>query len=232
MLAGTVDVAYRWILEIGAANAMSIGNPSGQPAPTPGADPADAAQQAGGSNPAPAQPSPQVPPPQTQARPVGLTIFLFGSVLTFLIAAIVAQFQDVDMAIKAALWAMAATAVFWVAMPLVWVFANYPSSPGSDAEPERTPPLRDEANVLITVDGIVLGLIYAFVGDKGPVPAVVKVGSISLVVGAIIALMLHSLTVGRIHTLRVMQIGNGLYHLASWSLVFGLWCIAFALIYR
>jgi len=167
---------------------------------------------------------PPAPPAPSPKPPHGLAVFYALALLAFVIGAAVVQTRDVDTPIKAAVWAMAATAIVWLVMPFIWGRA----APDNDP----TPFLRDGANVLITVDGVVLGLIYAFVGDKNPVPPVVKVGAVSLVAGAILALTLYSLATGRITTSRSVHIGNGVYSLAAWAMAFGLWCIAFGLIYR
>ena len=59
---------------------------------------------------------------------------------------------------------------------------------------------------MITVDGVVLGLVYAFLGiDKTSTPLVVKVGALALVTGVVLALLLYSLVAGKITTQRQLH---------------------------
>ena len=167
-------------------------------------------------------------PPSTNGHAgIGLLVFLGLSVATFLAGAIIVQFQGVDSAIKAALWGLVGMSIFWVGAAVVWGVVN----PGDAREPALGPLLREGANVVITVDGVVLGLIYAFVGDKSHLVPVVKIGAISLVAGVVIALTLYSLVAGNVTKPAAAAIGTGLYSLAAWALAFGLLCIVAALIF-
>lgn len=167
------------------------------------------------------------PAPRRTEHPLVLGRFLIGSVLAFATGAIVVQLQSVDSAIKAAVWGLAITSLVWVGAALLWGSIN----PGNANEPALAPLLRDGANVVITVDGVVLGLIYAFVGDKVPA-TVVKIGSVALMAGVVFALTLYSLAAGNITTRAAVGFATALYSLAAWALAFGLECIVFALIFR
>jgi hypothetical protein len=104
-------------------------------------------------------------------------------------------------------------------------------NPPAQAEPNLSELLRNAANVVITVDGIVLGLVYTFLGaTKNTVPLVVKVGAVALVAGVVLALILYALVAGKITTVIAQNIATGLFSLISWALAYGLLCIVFALV--
>src|SRR5207244_4353026 len=108
---------------------MAHDGPANQPAPPAGGQglPPPAP---GYPPPSAAPPSPSPPPANNQAT-AGLLAFLGVSVVIFAAGAIVVQFQDVDPAIQAALWGLAATSILWVGAALAWGAIN----PGNTAEP-------------------------------------------------------------------------------------------------
>ena len=115
----------------------------------------------------------------------------------------------------------------WVGMAMVWGEINPPAR----EEPNLSELLRNAANVVITVDGVVLGLVYTFRGaTKSPIPLVVKVGAVALVTGVVLALILYALVAGKITTKTAQNLATGLFSLISWALAYGLLCIVFALV--
>lgn len=137
------------------------------------------------------------------------------------------QVSGVTRSLTAATWGFLVVIVLWVGSAVGWGMINTPAA----EEPDLSKLLRSAANVVITVDGVVLGLVYAFVGmDKTSTPLVVKVGALALVAGVVLALLLYSLVAGKITTRAAVAFATGLFSLISWALAYGLLCIVFAIV--
>jgi hypothetical protein len=137
------------------------------------------------------------------------------------------QVSGIEPSLAAATWGLLVVIVLWVGLALFWGEIN----PPAQTEPDLSQLLRNAANVVITVDGVVLGLVYTFLGDnKKPIPLVVKVGAVALVSGVVLALLLYALVAGKITTPIAASIATGLFSLISWALAYGLLCIVFALV--
>ncbi|MCX5293627.1 hypothetical protein [Streptomyces sp. NBC_00183] len=81
------------------------------------------------------------------------------------------------------------------------------------------------ATLVVTVQGIVLGLVFAF--DKGSAASVtIKVGIGSLAFGVSVGLLLVSLCAFSLPGRRTMVVSALLFNLAIWNLSYGLVCIA------
>jgi hypothetical protein len=138
--------------------------------------------------------------------------YLVFSVAVVLGVAIYFQASDIEPSLTAATWGLLVVVVLWVGFALFWGLINTPA----ETEPELSELLRNAANVVITVDGVVLGLVYAFLGaSQKPIPLVVKVGAVALVAGVVLALLLYSLVAGKITTPIAVSIATGLYSLIS-----------------
>jgi hypothetical protein len=174
--------------------------------------------------------------------------------LLFVAASVVAAFAvqaDVDdTAIRAAVWGLAVVVTFWVAAAVVFIPINtprpaaprprprprprraapapQPATPASEEPPEAQ--LRKGAEIVMTVDGVVLGLVYGLAGG-GAIADVVKVGAVSLAVGVVLALTLFSLATDSFRTMAAWVTGNLLYSLAAWAMAFGLLCVVAALVF-
>lgn len=152
---------------------------------------------------------------------------LISSVFVVLGLALYFQVSGIELSLTAATWGLLVVVVLWVGLALFWGRIN----PSAQTEPDLSQLLRNAANVVITVDGVVLGLVYAFLGaSKKPIPLVVKVGAVALVAGVVLALLLYSLVAGKITTPIATSIATGLFSLISWALAYGLLCIVFALV--
>jgi hypothetical protein len=137
------------------------------------------------------------------------------------------QVSDVEPSLTAATWGLLVVITLWVGLALFWGRIN----PPAQTEPDLSQLLRSAANVVITVDGVVLGLVYAFLGATNkPIPLVVKVGAVALVAGVVLALLLYALVAGKITTPIAVSVATGLFSLISWALAYGLLCIVFALV--
>jgi hypothetical protein len=154
---------------------------------------------------------------------------LLSSIIVVLAIAIYFQVSGKEGSLSAATWGLFVVVTLWLGMALIWGQINTPAS----NEPDLSELLRNAANVVITVDGVVLGLVYAFVfaGKTSPTPLVIKVGSLALVIGVILALLLYSLVAGKITTPAAVAVATGLFSLISWALAYGLLCIVFALVF-
>lgn len=153
--------------------------------------------------------------------------WLLFSVLAALGAAIFVQARRMDAALVAATWGLFVVMALWVGGAVLWGAIN----PPAPEEPDLSELLRNAANVVITVDGVVLGLIYTFSTTReAPIPTVVKVGAMALVLGVVVGLLLYSLVAGKITTRAAVAIATGLFSLIAWSLAYGLLCIVFALV--
>lgn len=138
------------------------------------------------------------------------------------------QVSGATRSLTAATWGLLVVIVLWVSAALGWGMINPPAA----EEPDLSKLLRGAANVVITVDGVVLGLVYAFLGmNKTSTPLVVKVGALALVTGVVLALLLYSLVAGKITTPAAVAFATGLFSLISWALAYGLLCIVFAVVF-
>jgi hypothetical protein len=154
---------------------------------------------------------------------------LFSSLVAVLAIAAYFQVSGREEALDAATWGLSVVMILWLGMALMWGQINTPAP----NEPDLSGLLRNAANVVITVDGVVLGLVYAFlsIGKGSPTPLVIKVGALALVIGVVLALLLYSLVAGKITTPASVAVATGLFSLIAWALAYGLLCIVFALIF-
>jgi hypothetical protein len=156
-----------------------------------------------------------------------LLIWYAISVLGALLAAILIQLSTKETALKSSTWGLAVFMFVWVVGALIWGEIN----PRAAGEPDLSDLLRNAAAVVITVDGVVLGLIYTFTSASNhPATLTGKVGALALVVGLMLGLLLYSLVAGKITTLRSIAVATGLYSLTAWALAYGLLCVAFTLV--
>jgi hypothetical protein len=164
---------------------------------------------------------------QTPSAMVVLIAILIVAALAALGFSIGFQVSSIERSLSAATWGLFAVIVLWIGSALIWGSINQPAS----AEPDLSDRLRSGANVVITVDGVLLGLVYTFAGlAKTPIPLVVRTGSLALVVGVVLALLLYSLVAGKITTYAAIAVSTGLFSLSSWASIYGLLCIVFALV--
>jgi hypothetical protein len=154
---------------------------------------------------------------------------LLLSMIVVLAIAIYFQVSGREESLNAATWGLSVVVILWLGMALIWGKINTPAP----NEPDLSGLLRNGANVVITVDGVVLGFVYAFVsvGKGDPTPLVIKVGALALVIGVVLALLLYSLVAGKITTPASVAVATGLFSLISWALAYGLLCIVFALVF-
>lgn len=137
------------------------------------------------------------------------------------------QVSNIESSLTAATWGLLVVVALWVGLALVWGMIN----PPAETEPDLSGLLRNAANVVITVDGVVLGLVYTFLGaTHKPIPLAVKVGAVALVAGVVLALLLYALVAGKITTPTAVSISTGMFSLTSWALAYGLLCIVFTLV--
>lgn len=172
-------------------------------------------------------PAPSARPGSQGRTPCWPLAWLVACVAAAAIAAIVLQRLGTEPSLVASTWGLFVIVLVWVGGAVVWGLIN----PGSMDEPDLANQLLGATNVLIGVDGVVLGLIYAFAGAKSPLPLVLKVATVALMVGLALALLLYALSAGKITTAASRGISTSLFNLSAWALLYGLLCITFALVY-
>ena len=100
-------------------------------------------------------------------------------------------------------------------------------SPSSSPTPEAVATaITQGSNVITTVQGVILGLVFGLVGQSGPALAV-KVGMVSLAAGLISGLLLYSLSAVAVPDSNRFIAGM-LYTLSILALAYGLLCIVSA----
>jgi len=102
-----------------------------------------------------------------------------------------------------------------------------PSSSSSSPTPEAVATaITQGSNVITTVQGVILGLVFGLVGQSGPA-LTVKVGMVSLAAGLISGLLLYSLSAVAVPDSNRFIAGM-LYTLSILALAYGLLCIVSA----
>ena len=82
-------------------------------------------------------------------------------------------------------------------------------------------------SLAITIQGVVLGLVFAF-GKTTSITA--KVGAVALATGVITGFLLYALAAVDVSGPRVQVIALFLFNLVLWSLFYGLMCIVAAFV--
>jgi hypothetical protein len=137
------------------------------------------------------------------------------------------------------LWATTALAAATLALGVVLLFfqrfaiamgglAASPSSP--DIQLVGTA-MRAETAGLVTLQGVVLGLVFSFLGDHAVTPAV-GVAAVALVCGVLLGLLLLSLIAFGIQDHRQAHVAAHLFILSLSSAAYGLLCIAAATVFE
>jgi hypothetical protein len=101
-----------------------------------------------------------------------------------------------------------------------------PSSPSSPTPEAVATAITQGSNVITTVQGVILGLVFGLVGQSGPA-LTVKVGMVSLAAGLISGLLLYSLSAVAVPDSNRFIAGM-LYTLSILALAYGLLCIVSA----
>ena len=104
-------------------------------------------------------------------------------------------------------------------------------APATAARREWGTAFKDGANLVITVEGVVLGLVFAFIGNHGTT-GLVNVGAASLAAGVVLGILLYSLASGGVPSGWGSAIASLMLNLSLYALAYGLICIVAALIMR
>lgn len=106
-----------------------------------------------------------------------------------------------------------------------------PDSSPSDgiSRRELSPAITAGTNLAITVQGFVLGLVFAFL-DKDTATATVKVGVASLGTGVIVGVLLYSLAAISVSGPRTRSMTLMLFNVTLWALCYGLLCLIAAVV--
>ncbi|MBV9381245.1 MAG: hypothetical protein JOY82_04770 [Streptosporangiaceae bacterium] len=89
---------------------------------------------------------------------------------------------------------------------------------------------KDGANLVITVEGVVLGLVFAFIAKGTASSTLVNVGAASLAAGVVLGILLYSLAAGGIPGAWGAAIASLMLNISLYALAYGLICIVGALI--
>lgn len=141
-----------------------------------------------------------------------------------LVLAIALQINRAQRALSIATWVWFAAILVSILFAWAWSCIN------DEFEQDLSSRLRKGSEVLLTVDGVVLGLVYKFTENTLPVAA--KVGGLALLVSLMLALLVYSLVSGKISPGLAVAVSTGFFNLSGFALVYGLTCIVFALILR
>lgn len=125
------------------------------------------------------------------------------------IAALVLGLTDAQPALTVSTSILAGLIIFHLLLDLGWIglFDNtaLAAQPATTDETQTAPEakrdwgaaFKDGANLVITVEGVVLGLVFAFT-PKGASSTLVDVGAASLATGVLFGILLYSLAAGGI----------------------------------
>jgi hypothetical protein len=97
------------------------------------------------------------------------------------------------------------------------------------ARRELSPAMTSGTNLAITVQGFVLGLVFAFL-DTQTASATVKVGVASLATGVIVGVLLYSLAAISVPGPRTRALAVILFNVTLWALCYGLLCLVAAVV--
>jgi hypothetical protein len=132
-----------------------------------------------------------------------------------------------------------ALAVATVALGLVELFFRQFAAAWATLSPKPSvpdfdvvgPALRSEATGLVTLQGVVLGLVFSFLGGHA-VTATVQVAAVALVVGVLLGLLLLSLIAFGIDNPRQGRIAAQVFILSLNAAAYGLLCIGAATVFE
>jgi len=97
------------------------------------------------------------------------------------------------------------------------------------SHPELSPAITAGTSLAITVQGFVLGLVFAFL-DKDTASVTIKVGVASLGTGVIVGVLLYSLAAISVPGPRTRSLTLMLFNVTLWALCYGLLCLVAAVI--
>jgi hypothetical protein len=128
----------------------------------------------------------------------------------------------VHRAVSDATWLWFGAICVSITFAIVWAIVNH------EGETNLSNRLRLGSQTLITVNGVVLGLVYKF--TESTIPYAAKVGALALLVSLILALLVYVLVSGKIRDGAAAALSTGVFNLSGFALVYGLTCIVFAVI--
>jgi hypothetical protein len=119
------------------------------------------------------------------------------------------------------------------------VWEKLPSSTAESEDPPKapdsfdlSPSLTQATNLYITIEGVVLGLIFTFVQGTSKLTLTVKVGAAALAVGLLVGLLLYSLVAVEVKGDGPTVVAGFLFNVMSWLLAYGLLCIVSSLVFQ
>jgi hypothetical protein len=130
-------------------------------------------------------------------------------------------------------------AVATVTLGLVELFFRQFSTAWAALADDPSPPaaaavgtaLRTETTGLVTLQGVVLGLVFSFLGD-GVVTPTIRVAAVALALGVLLGLLLLSMVAYGIDNLRQGRVAGQVFILSLNAAAYGLLCIGAATVFE
>ncbi|MDA5280913.1 hypothetical protein [Streptomyces sp. Isolate_45] len=137
---------------------------------------------------------------------------------------------------KPLVWSTFALALFTATLLLmssIWRYLDAPAQPQvgtTQAQPgntafEMSHAFSGGAKLAVTVQGVILGLIFALRND-GPISTTAKVGTLALTAGVVFGLLLFSVTIVTVSERPSRAVAALFFNLTLMALAYGLFCTA------
>ncbi|MFI0906774.1 hypothetical protein ACH4TE_25110 [Streptomyces sioyaensis] len=149
-----------------------------------------------------------------------------------LIATLFLVAYDLPATLIAATLTLSAIIFLYLLATLLWVhLANQGPIYEHPEVLKLAPAMTGATQLAVTVQGVVLGLIFAFLKNHSAI-ITIQVGAVSLVVGAILGLLLYMLAAYDVEAPGCRIMAGLLFNLTIWSAGYGLACVACSLFDR
>ncbi|MFC6595704.1 hypothetical protein [Kitasatospora paranensis] len=154
-----------------------------------------------------------------------------------MVAALVMLANDVPGTLIVATFALFAIIVLYLASALLWevlsgvgkvdlVPAVQVGTPGNPSG--LSPAMAQATQLAVTVQGVVLGLVFAFLGGR-VATVTIQVGAVSLAAGVVFGLLLYALVVIEVPGASCAAMAGVLFNWSLWAASYGLACIVCSL---
>ncbi|WP_149184509.1 hypothetical protein [Streptomyces sp. TRM49041] len=146
-----------------------------------------------------------------------------------LIAALSMWIAELPASLIVATLALSAVIFSYLGATVLWRFLAVRGPAHEHPEvPELSDAMSKTIQLAVTVQGVVLGLIFAFLRDRAAT-ITVQVGAVSLVVGVILGLLLYTLVSYEVSAPGCLVMAGLLSNFTVWSAGYGLTCLVTSL---
>ena len=156
-------------------------------------------------------------------KPKELLIIPGVLALGALVLAIVVQVMNYGQALRFATWTWLGAMIVALLFSALWGAIN------EKVEPDLSNRLRVGSQALITINGVVLALVYKNNGQ--PIPEALKWGGIALLASLMLALLVYTVISGEISPGGPAVMATGTFVASVFAFVYGLTCIVFAVVW-